>query len=904
MPTLTIFRFNLIIITLLYSFSSRLYSQEDDKLETVTLATYYVTGSQLTNTEETYSELVSTITAEELELWSDLNPVSALRRQTFSFGNSNTENDSNSGTGSAGANIRGLGNLSTLTLINGRRAGGNSAYGFQHGGFADLNLIPSAAIREIEIATEGTSVAYGSDAVAGTVNLLLYDAYLGNRIDATYSNTTEEDASEKLLSFLGGYQITDQTRVVLLGNWYQRNAIFARDRNISDDADRRDQGGLNQGSPTFPGRINVAGIEYVLNDGVTEPASLADYRVWNPTEDLYNFSEAAPAIPETERKSLMANITHDLNDQVEIWTELLYSQTEFLNGAAPAPWSGSFFPNTLIIDAAGLSPHLPAGIAPTDLAQVNYRSFELGTLDFEQEKEAFRGLAGIRGEVAEWNWETAVLFIKTDLEETFSGVSDATILSGLIESGAFNPFATAFATGTIPSGPLAGETYDNAAALREAAVNPVNNYDEEFLSYDFKVNGDLFELPSGPLETVFGIEYRNEDVDTEIDALFESGFNLGGVGQESYSAEREVRSVFAEALVPLIRTGEQKLDLGLSARYEHYEDDPAAAATSRNRYETFVYKASLFYQLNSAVRLYGSYGTSFRAPTLSETFGGSIFASFVYDDPLGPTPDAARVLTEIRSNPDLDPEESENINLGIVFEPQEGTGWRASVEYYRIDTEDAIVTSAQDVVNDPFGAVFRDGAGNLFFVQSDWLNAAERVVDGIEYELSYLHPYKSGYWEAKLGINQVFTYDIKTSSDGETISFLGRLVDPRASNESVAGPGSIPRYKGYASMIWNYQGLTIGGMLNYIHSLDDNAAFTTDGEPREVDSWLSLDLVASYEWSDSGVFLFDNTKITLGIENVTDEAPPFAAGAFADGYDSSLYSLEGRRISLSMSRKF
>ncbi|MEM6823026.1 MAG: TonB-dependent receptor, partial [Verrucomicrobiota bacterium] len=652
------------------------------------------------------------------------------------------------------------------------------------------------------------------------------------------------------------------------------------------------------------GRINVAGIEYVLNDGVTEPASLADYRVWNPTEDLYNFSEAAPAIPETERKSLMANVTHNLTDHVEIWTELLYSETEFLNGAAPAPWSGSFFPNTLIIDAASVSPHLPGGIAPTDLAQVNYRSFELGTLDFEQEKEAFRGLAGIRGELAEWNWETAFLFIKTDLEETFSGVSDATILSELIETGAFNPFAAAFSTGTIPSGPLAGENYDNAAALNDAEVNPVNNYDEEFFSYDFKISGELFELPNGPLETVFGIEYRIENVDTTIDPLFEDGLNLGGIGQESYSADRDVRSIFAETLVPIFRAGEQRLDLGLSARYEHYKDDPSDPTISKNRYETFVYKAALFYQLNEAIQLYGSYGTSFRAPTLSESFGGSIFASYVYDDPFGPTPDAARVLTEIRSNPDLDPEESENINLGIIFEPQEGSGWRASVEYYRIETDDTIVTSAQEEVNDPFGDVFRDGAGNLFFVQSDWRNTAERVVDGIEYELSYLHPQKSGYWEAKIGINQILTYDIQTSPEGETISFLGRFVDPRASNESVAGPGSIPRYKGYASMIWNHEGLTLGGILNYVHSLNDNAVFTIDGEPRDIESWLSLDLVASYEWIDSDFPLLDNSKITVGIENVTDEAPPFAAGAFADGYDSSLYSLEGRRISISMSRNF
>ncbi|WPJ94488.1 TonB-dependent receptor plug domain-containing protein [Coraliomargarita algicola] len=202
---------------------------------------------------------VTWIDQEELKLWGDHTASSALRTQAFSFGSSNTENDSNGGTGSAGANIRGLGNLSTLTLINGRRSGGNSAVGFQHGGFADLTLIPTAAIKEIEVATDGSSVAYGSDAVAGTVNLLLHDNFEGNRMDASFSNTSDGDASEKTFSFLSGQALSESTHLALLGSWYQRNSIEARDREISKDADRRSQGGQNQGSPTYPGRIQVDG---------------------------------------------------------------------------------------------------------------------------------------------------------------------------------------------------------------------------------------------------------------------------------------------------------------------------------------------------------------------------------------------------------------------------------------------------------------------------------------------------------------------------------------------------------------------------------------------------------------------------------------------------------------------
>jgi outer membrane receptor protein involved in Fe transport len=118
------------------------------------------------------------------------------------------------------------------------------------------------------------------------------------------------------------------------------------------------------------------------------------------------------------------------------------------------------------------------------------------------------------------------------------------------------------------------------------------------------------------------------------------------------------------------------------------------------------------------------------------------------------------------------------------------------------------------------------------------------------------------------------------------------------------GRGSIPEYKGYLELIWFREGLTLGVTLNYIHSLDDNPAFTTDGEPRKVDSWTTLDLVASYQWSTSQNTWLSNTTLTVGVDNATDEPPPFAAGAFADGYDTSLYSLEGRRFRISLSREF
>ncbi|MDQ8206082.1 TonB-dependent receptor [Coraliomargarita sp. SDUM461003] len=593
--------------------------------------------------------------------------------------------------------------------------------------------------------------------------------------------------------------IGEHTHFVLAGSWYQRNAIYARDRGISDNADRRAQGGQNQGSPTFPGRINYAGTEYILKDGVSAPASINDYRVFDSSEDLYNFSASAPSIPEIERKNVMAQISHQINPAIEVWSELLFTRSQFNNGLAPAPWSSSAY-NPGILNAAKNSPYRPADIDPNNLSQLNYRSFELGNLEYKQAKDAFRGLLGLRGDIEEWNWETALLYIRTEQDDHYSGIADSDTVISAINDGSFNPFANAFATGT---------GYDNAAALQAAERHPVNEFDETFWTYDIKLAGSPFELDAGLIDVATGLEFRSEEIQVAIDDLFESGNNLGGIQAASFGAEREVAALYLESNIPLVQQGSHSLDLQLSGRYEAYHDQSTSAGAPANQYEAFVYKSSLFYEPNSALSFYLSYGTSFRAPTLTESYGGDQLASYIYDDPTGQTPAATRVYTFISGNPDLEPETSESVHLGFAYQPHPGRGWKLNLNYYHLRTEDSIVNSGQDVVNQNAGGALRDGNGKLILVYANWFNAAEVKTDGIDLTVSYTHPTTTGLLKAELGVNHVFNYDIKTTSNSPYVSYLGRLVDPRASNENIAGPGSIPEYKGYARFTWAHQQLTV-----------------------------------------------------------------------------------------------
>ncbi len=893
--------------------------------EIVEMVPYVVTGSQLLGDPERPPLPLVRIGGGDLLFESNLSPIDALRDLPAYYGYATSENDGFTITsGSAGANLLGLGQLSTLTLVNGRRAGGGSAFGFQHGGFADLNLIPSTALSGVEVVTGGGSVAHGSDGIAGTVNLLLDSQTVGQRLDVSYGNTTDEDAAEKSVSFTSGHDL-GKTKLLLFGSWYERNAIHARDRDLTRTVDRRDEGGLNMGSFSVPGIIATGAGAQILREGVDIPASAADYRPLDFAEDPFNFAGYVTTVPAFERKTFMANVSHDLTGRVRIWGELLYSGTEFRSRVAPAFWAVSGGP---LFDAAVAGPHNP--VAPDPLFFQAYRSFELGNVAVDYEKEALRGLAGLRGKLGNtWNWETALLRIEFDLDQKVSGVSDQRLLIPSIDDGSFNPFARAFTSGPIPGQP--GGSFDNAAALRAAAVSPVNRYEEGLTSWDFKVRGEPFELPAGFVSLAAGLEAREETVDADIAELFESGNNIGWVPGESYDADRAVRAVFAEARIPLFKGGADgsgRLEMTVGGRYEDYEDegdDPVSGLTVENSYDSTVYRAGLSYDPVRALNLRASFGTAFRAPTLHEGFantGGFISIS----DPDPSTPPTSLVSVNLDGNPDLDPEESQNLNLGFTFEPDPGRGLRLSVDYYHIVREDAIFPGAQALVNENragqgpgFGApgnydpgapfadrITRNAAGTITGIDALWLNAAEIETDGILYELSYRWAAADGGdFEVVLGVNQVLSYDVTVAPGAPSESFLGDFVLPTAGGRG-ASPGSIPEYRGFLAGEWSREGWRLGGRVNYVDSLDDVPVYTTDGGPREIDEWWSLDLFGSYAWGpDAGDWL-SNTVLRVGVENVTDEEPPFIAGVGFNPIptDTALYSVAGRRYTVSLSRSW
>jgi outer membrane receptor protein involved in Fe transport len=210
-----------------------------------------VTGSYIPTAETESALPVTVYTSTVLQKQGANTPVEGLRQLPSFVGNASTENDSNGGNGAAFINLRAIGQQNTLILINGRRAFATS----------NVNIIPIGALSRSEILKEGASAVYGSDAVAGVVNFILLNGpgeapYEGAEVDFLYGNTTDTDA-RVLQTYIRGGVATDKVSIAAAAQYYDRDGLFSRDRDVSASADRRFLGGNNGGSPTFPGRVSA-----------------------------------------------------------------------------------------------------------------------------------------------------------------------------------------------------------------------------------------------------------------------------------------------------------------------------------------------------------------------------------------------------------------------------------------------------------------------------------------------------------------------------------------------------------------------------------------------------------------------------------------------------------------------
>ncbi len=567
-----------------------------------------------------------------------------------------TTNGSVFASGLSQTSLRGLGSNRTLVLVNGRRFIGSNP-----GNTAvDLNNIPSAMIERIEVSTGGASAVYGSDAVAGVVNVITKKSFDGFELDVATSRPQQDGGEEDFYSFTFGQSESKSDFIANL-TYVTQNQVsgaqrdFVRNGMVTIDNPANGSTSLPSGADGIPGRIiwdqpgysilrrndktgtfNVGGNNYTFNpDGtvrafnqnggsdyppVKDSAQNSRYHVGpNGPGDGYNLLEHTYLRTPLERLNLNLNWGYQVNDDHRFTFESTYSNSKAFGESSPA-----FFNGTTALSLDPTSPMLTqqardffAGNNVTKPVSVSWLASSLGNRKYDQDRALSRFSLGMEGNLTEdWSYDAYVQkghvqadtiwygeLLRDNLTAALQATTDAKGKLICVDK-------TANSRGCVPLN-IYGVGKLDPAALAYVTTDAMRKASLDQDVAGMSVSGDLFELPSGFISSAFSAEYRKEASETMPDPAMRSGAIFNNKSQP-LKGEYSVREVSAEFSVPLINDLPfiQDLTAESAIRYMDYSSTG----------EENAWKLSLNYTINDEVKLRLNRSKSVRAPNIGELY--------------------------------------------------------------------------------------------------------------------------------------------------------------------------------------------------------------------------------------------------------------------------------------------
>ncbi|MBB3061960.1 TonB-dependent receptor [Microbulbifer rhizosphaerae] len=832
-----------------------------------------VTGSSLTGSHLRHLQLdsyapIDVLAQPELEITGAQTVAQLLKFLPAVSGNSTSTSVSNGGNGTATVTLRGLPASNTLVLINGRRIVSN---GFG-GEAADLNTIPLSAVERVEILKDGASAVYGSDAIAGVVNIILRRNFDGLSVNSYFGEAKRGDQQTGSHSMTWG-KTGDRGHLMLSLSRYRQGVLMSRDRELSESADNRSRGGTDLRSAASPaGYIALGSGEVVTN------TAAGGYRTWSQ-EDRYDYRGYTSAVVPSRRDSAYLAGDLDLDDQVELFVEAMGIRTRAQTTMAPTPVFTRFDNGDLAIAAD--SPHNPFGEEITD---VRKRILELGPRTQENRTETWRFNSGLKGNWDSWQWELTAATHYTRASEILNGLIDPTRLSmGLKGPGQCNADSGCVPVNLLgPSGSIDDAQLDFIRA--ESEVDGASR----MVSLTYVADGIVGSSGTGEILAAAGVELRREAIDfksTDAMGLSFIGSNVSGAAE----GERIIGEVFAEISLPLAA---DKLWLDGAIRYSDYSDFGNTANP----------KLALRWRPWPSLMVRASYATGFKAPTLIDmNQTGYQSQEFLFDpctrNDANTLPgcrgqaDGARIqyLTEFGGNAELEPETSDNRSLGLVWTPAQLKGFSATLDMFDIRQNDVIDTSPQYLIDQNArealfaDRVLRDERGDIIKIVARRLNIGAREVRGLDLAMRYEYLSEDiGQLRWSLNASHIQRYLDQPAPGSPTEDLAGTFVDPAS-----GGAGSLPKWKANTGVYWSKGRWEGGYTIHHVGALEESFTIDEQRVTRRIDSWSSHDLQLAYS-------LPVGLRLAAGIDNLLDQAPPFAATAFNDNYDGRTYDLSGR----------
>ncbi|MBN5052200.1 TonB-dependent receptor [Stenotrophomonas sp. LMG 10879] len=862
--------------------SSSAFAQEQaTNLDRIT-----VTGSNIPRTNTETPSPVQVVTRQEIDRTGKTTLAEYLQTITADGAGSIPKTFGNGfAGGGAGISLRGLGAGSTLVLLNGRRM---ATYGLADDGqkvFTDLSTIPLDAVERVEVLKDGASAIYGSDAIAGVVNIILRSDFQGAILRASYGLSGDSDGDTKKATLTAG------TGDLASDGW---NAFFSLDVGKSDAikiSDRKNRkwigtgdtrpwgydatdaqflggaylsgrtnGGVGPNGSVFnndapsphlvalPGCANLSTIP-----GQSDATAASQGCLWDPAQQYRDLT------PEEKYVNVFGRASFAFGEGGEVYTEIGYSKKETIFSNTPSGVSGGWgYPGGPVNASSGPgATMLYAGHPDNPLpyaARLRYSAWDVGPRVTNNTNEFNRFLVGVKGNWGDWSYDTAYLHSGTDLTNKRTGfLRYSSVLCAL-----GNPNC---AGGTWRIGDNASQ---NSQALYDYISPTISARAKSSLDmFDFTISRSLMDLKGGPLGLAFGTEWRKTSNSLTPQTYTDQG-DIIGLGYSAYDGTQNVYAGYVELSAPVL----EQLELSAALRYDKYESGEGKATP----------KLGVKWTPADWIALRASYAEGFRAPNPAENGDGGLAAFSNARDPvrcaIDPAECTARSVAIItRPNKDLKPEESKSYSVGLVLQPTSSTS--LTVDAWQIKRTNEIVqgSTAAAILA---GSVLRDSnniggvanSGSILAVNTGYVNASSSRVRGIDTDIRQTFDIGPGQLEMDLQWSHILKFE--RTEGGETVDYAGTH-----GNCDVTNCIGTPKDKINFGTTWRQGVWSVSGVANYIAKMDntdkrggDYQAFYEDGTPvTKISSFTTFDL--SGRWNITEAF-----ELNASVANVFDRIAP------------------------------
>ena len=905
-----------------------------------------ITGSNIRRVQSETASPVQTLTREDIDR-SGKTSVGELL-QTLAIDNQGsvpTTFQTGFSSSGAGISLRGLGAGATLVLINGRRVAPFALADDGRKSYTDLNVIPLEAVERVEILKDGGSAIYGSDAIAGVVNVILRRDYTGSQFRASVGQSLEYgDGRDTKAAFTTGFGNLDTDKFnFLLDFEYEKKERIAltnrTDRGKIGKTDLRQDGfnaldatGITTLGGTGANALNSTGLPTTggssIIGNVRNPTTLNYYSRDNlgagtgftrrfPSAACSNFTshaqgdpgggcltdatqESRLVVPRAEQFNFYTRGNLQLGDNVTAYAEGNYFDNRSSYTNTPSLVSSVTFSPTIVnTPQATLGATHPDNPYFGTAARLRYSAYDVGPRRQATTNQFSRALVGFKGTAFGWDFDTAVSYSRDKLENKRNGFLQIDVLNALLNPTAAN-VATARANSAAYAALPAGTFYRigenaglNSTAVYQALSPTIFAYGKSVEALaDFKASRELFTLPGGALAIALGAEARHEQNSLTPGTGTERANTLG-LGYSAYDLSRNVQAAYAELVAPVIKS----VELSAAGRYDHYQDVGGA----------FNPKAGIKWTPIEQVALRGSFSKGFRAPNAPEATG-NVTASATSTDPvrcalgIATACSTATVAFISRGNPDIAPERSKTYTGGIVLDPTRSTS--ISADYFKIIRKNEILAGsgtnesavlAGRAVRDPTNTQpgVAGDPGNLVAIVAPFQNSSRTEVRGLDLELRQDVLLGTLYGKLSFGVRytHLFAYKV-TDNTGATVDYANFHGDCNISN-CIGTPADRANF----DLTYLYGPVTVSTIVNFRGGFRNVESSATNPTCKEIDhtganmpgncrigSFTTFDLTA--RWNPTR-----NVEIFGSVQNLFDRVPPWDPSTYgAINYNPLDYS--------------